>query len=36
MKKPKITFNQFIEKHPDKLPIWESMIGKKWNGEKFI
>jgi len=31
-----MTFAQFIKKHPDKLIIWENMIGKKWNGEKFV
>jgi hypothetical protein len=32
----KMSFKEFAEKHPDKVKQWESLMNKKWNGEKFI
>ena len=36
--KPTMTFWQFAEKHPDKVKIWETFLGKTWDKEqrKFV
>lgn len=33
---PIITLEQFLTKHPDKVSAWENLMGKKWNGKKFV
>jgi len=34
--KNKITFTEFIKRNPDQIPKLEILLGKKWNGEKFV